>query len=77
MLSSVDICSRMGVTSDDPKPNERLGISANVLSGLQPLNALRHRPEGGTCGWYIWAGEQLSDDPYYFESLHAEHLSEW
>jgi hypothetical protein len=39
-----------------------------------PLNGLRHAPEGDTCGWYIWAGEELSDDSAFFEPLHVEHL---
>src|SRR6266567_6634911 len=28
-----------------------------------------------TSGWYIWAGEQLSDDPDFFVPLHVEHLA--
>ncbi len=42
-----------------------------------PVNGLPHKPEGDTSGWYIWAGEQLSDDPGFFVPLHVEHLAEW
>ena len=34
-------------------------------------------PEAGTCGWYIWAGEELSDTPDFFKPLHAAHIREW
>lgn len=71
------MCERLGV---DPAPcsqHDTVGISPNVLTGLQPLNALRHQPEGGTCGWYIWAGAELSDDPDFFVPLHINHLPEW
>lgn len=39
-----------------------------------PINGLRHPPAGRTCGWYIWAGEVLSDDPDFFLSRHLDHL---
>jgi hypothetical protein len=28
-------------------------------------------------GWFIWAGEQMSDDPDFFQALHLAHLHEW
>jgi hypothetical protein len=34
-------------------------------------------PAGDTTGWYIWAGDHLSDDPTFFVPLHVEHLDEW
>lgn len=54
-----------------------MGIAHNVRSGLQPLNALRHPPEEGTSGWYIWAGEELSQASDFFAPLHISHLKEW
>ncbi len=46
--------------------------------GLQPLNALRHSPEAGTCGWYIWWGDLLDQaDVDFFQPLHVEHLLEY
>jgi hypothetical protein len=56
---------------------QKLGISKNVLSNAMPLNGLRHPPEGDTCGWYIWAGEQFSDADDFFEPLHVEHVDKW
>lgn len=40
------------------------------------MNGLRHPPANGTCGWYIWAGEELSKSADFFQPLHVEHLAE-
>jgi hypothetical protein len=53
-----------------------VGIALETL-GLLPLNALRHPPEHGTCGWYIWGGSELPRDPEFFQALHVEHLNEY
>ncbi|MBW9210507.1 DUF2185 domain-containing protein [Mumia sp. zg.B21] len=60
-----------------PDPIDKVGIARNVKDGLQPLNALRRLPEGDTCGWYIWAGVELSEDPDFFVPLHVAHVAEW
>ena len=44
---------------------------------LLTIRRYRHPPQNDTTGLYIWAGEELSDDPHYFESVHVEHLTEW
>jgi hypothetical protein len=49
------------------------GVAANVGSGLQPVNGLRHW-RGGTSGWFIWAGVEVSDDPEFFKPIHLVHL---
>ena len=53
-----------------------LGIADNVQSGILPINGLRHPPVGNTSGWYIWAGEKLSDEPDFFKPWHASHILE-
>ncbi len=55
----------------------KLGIAENVRSGLQPINGLRHPPEGDASGWYVWAGEALPEDEDFFQPLHIDHLDEW
>nr|WP_310732611.1 hypothetical protein [Mitsuaria sp. 7] len=57
--------------------NLKVGIARNVRTGMVPINGLRVAIEGGTCGWYIWAGEDWSDDENFFVPLHAGHLEEW
>ena len=46
-------------------------------SAAWPLNGLRHPPERGTNGWYLWRGEALSQAEDFFQSLHTEHLADW
>jgi hypothetical protein len=60
-----------------PAIDQKVGIAQSVRSGLLPLNALRHTPEEGTSGWFIWAGAEPSSDPAFFAPLHVSHASEW
>ena len=71
------VAERFGCDASPPLPGEKLGISRNTRDGVSPLNGLRHRPAGDTCGWYIWAGEQLSEEDDFFVPLHVEELSAW
>src|SRR5260221_2334301 len=57
------VCARFGVEPSGVTPEQKVGIARNVLEGLMPVNGLRHKPEGDTSGWYIWAGQELSNDP--------------
>lgn len=70
------VCQKYGA-SHYPSPSHlKAGIARNVHAGAAPINGLRHPPAGDTTGWYIWAGEELSDAPDFFEPLHVEHLVE-
>ena len=53
-----------------------LGLSDTAKSGLQPIHGLRHPPTGDTTGWFIWAGELLSE-PDFFKRQHVSHLREF
>jgi hypothetical protein len=77
ILEQKNICEKYGVNFFESPPELKVGISLNVKNGLQPINGLRHPPEGDTTGWYIWAGEDFSDDPDFFVPLHVKHLDEW
>ncbi|WRT93484.1 hypothetical protein U9J33_02960 [Novosphingobium sp. RL4] len=49
-----EICNRFGadfVPSDD---NLIVGISKGALKDEVPLHGLRHPPDQGTTGWFIW-----------------------
>lgn len=71
------ICTRVGAKYCESPANLKVGIAENVKTGLQPINGLRVAPEGDTTGWYIWAGEEFSEDPEFFVPLHVSHLDEW
>jgi hypothetical protein len=71
------VCARFGVQPVGADPAAKVGISRSVRDGQIPLNGMRHEPEEGTSGWFIWAGEDLLDDPDFFVPIHVEHLAEW
>jgi hypothetical protein len=71
------VCERYNAPFIDTPSFLKVGIALNVKKGLQPINGLRHPSEGDTSGWYIWAGEEFSDDPDFFAPLHIEHLQKW
>jgi hypothetical protein len=73
----LDICRRFGVVPTPAPALMKVGISENVRHGLIPINGLRHSPQGDTTGWYIWAGEELSSAPDFFQPVHVEHLIDW
>lgn len=70
------LCQRFDVAPSYVGTTDRLGISRDVLSGGWPLNGLRHPPGAHSCGWYIWSGKVLSQDPDFFVPVHATHLFE-
>jgi hypothetical protein len=51
-----------------------IGLAVET-KGLLPINGLRH-PANGYSGWFIWAGEVLSDSEQFFKPVHALHLEE-
>lgn len=76
--SQLEICERYGAPFFDAPIHLKVGIAINVKEkDLFPINGLRHKPEEDTTGWYIWAGEEFSEDPDFFVPLHVEHLKEW
>ena len=57
------------------------GVSGDMMLGFAistkgrtPVNGLRHPPEGDFSGWYLWCGEEFSDDADFFAPFHAYHV---
>jgi hypothetical protein len=70
------ICEAQRVVPAPPSSHEKAGVAVATLDQV-PLNGLRHRPEAGTSGWYIWGGTTLSEAPDFFQPLHHHHLLEY
>jgi hypothetical protein len=68
------VCARFGVPVCPSPPELKVGMAIATVDGGPPLHGLRHRPEGDTTGWYIWAGEELSSKADFFQPLHVAHL---
>jgi hypothetical protein len=69
-----EICRKYGAPYVRSPPGLKIGITRSVWRGAEPINGLRHAPEGDTTGWYIWAGTEWSNDPDFFEPVHVNHL---
>lgn len=64
------VCLKYGAPFIPPTLDSVVGVSVNVTQpNLWPLNGLRHPPEGRTCGWYIWRGENFSNDAAFFKPV--------
>lgn len=72
-----ELCRRFSAQFSPCAPGTKVGIARNVRDGLLPINGLRHRPEGDTSGWFLWAGDVMSSAPDFFVPLHVEHVAEW
>jgi hypothetical protein len=68
-----DICRRFAADFVPTDLQATLAVALDTLGSAAPLHGLRQQPEGGGCGWYIWAGD-ASADPNFFESVHALYL---
>lgn len=70
------VCDKYNTEYFPPKEDHKLGIALETIGKL-PINGLRHIEENGTCGWYIWCGEEMSQDSDFFKPLHVSHISEY
>jgi hypothetical protein len=73
----IALCSRYGAPYHPSPATQKVGIAANVRKGLLPINGLRLAPDAGTTGWFIWAGDVMSEDEDFFLPLHVTHLEDW
>ena len=71
----LELCIAHEVHPDFPSGEEKLGVALATL-GQRPLNGLRHPPENGTCGWYLWGGEEMSEEADFFQPVHVGHMAE-
>ncbi|XZZ02552.1 hypothetical protein ACJJIF_21440 [Microbulbifer sp. SSSA002] len=53
-----------------------MGLAIEAIGKL-PINGLRLNPENGTCGWYIWCGEEMLEDVDFFKPLHVDRISKY
>jgi hypothetical protein len=68
-------CAQHAVSYVPSLPESKLGFALST-TGKLPINGLRHPVVNDTNGWYIWCGEEFSNDPAYFFPLHTSHVYE-
>jgi hypothetical protein len=70
-----EVCARYRANFSPPDSALKVGISASAVRGEFPLHGLRHPPNSGTSGWFIWSGD-LSEAHDFFLPYHLSHLAE-
>lgn len=70
------ICEWVGVKPCTPNPGTKIGIALSTI-GKSPIHGLRHPETEETNGWYIWCGDELSQEDDFFSPLHIEHVSDY
>lgn len=76
MQNQKDICAKFDTEYVESATSEKLGIALDTI-GQKPINGLRHKAENGTCGWYIWCGEDLKQEDDFFKPLHVSHIQDY
>jgi hypothetical protein len=69
-------CESVGVDPVKPESGTKLGIAIHTI-GKTPIHGLRHNPENGTNGWYIWCGGEMGTEDDFFSPVHVEHVGEY
>jgi len=59
-----------------PHPDAMLGLATETLR-LKPLNGHRHPATEGSCGWYIWGGEKISEAANFFSPIPVKNVSDY
>ena len=67
-------CIRAGSEPAFLEADDRIAIGRDFDPTRFPINGLRHPRLGNMCGWYIWSGEEFSQDMDYFDVVCYEHL---
>jgi hypothetical protein len=70
------VCAKYGAPCIPCDQNLKVGISRDFDGENFPINGLRHPVVADTTGWYLWSGEQFSEDPDFFDPLHTFHLND-
>lgn len=73
-MTQQDICQEYGSKWIVADLDSIVGVADNVDGNVLPINGLRHPPTSGTTGWYIWAGEVLSESDDFFKPVHLRHV---
>ncbi|MFO6423055.1 hypothetical protein [Motilimonas sp. KMU-193] len=76
MPNQKDVCKKFAALPLPVNAAEKLGIAIETIGQL-PINGVRYKPENGTCGWYIWCGETMSEDVDFFKPLHVSHIPKY
>lgn len=75
-LEQIEVCKEFSCDYLRCDPTSIIGIADSCFGSAVPINGLRHPEENNTNGWYIWAGEEFSEDVDFFKPYCLEHAIE-
>lgn len=70
------ICRTYGAGFVPPAPGSKVGLAIQTL-GRVPIHGVRLTPTETTCGWYIHAGDEWSDEDDFYKPLCVDHLEDY
>ncbi|WP_462251221.1 immunity protein Imm33 domain-containing protein [Ekhidna sp.] len=73
--SNQSICEWQGVLPVSPTQGSNIGLAVDSI-GEGVIHGLRHIPEKGTNGWYIWCGN-YSEAENFFSPICIDHLEDY
>ena len=53
-----------------------MGLALQTICRV-PIHGVRIPPTEAVCGWYIFAGDEWSDDPNFYQPMCVEHLEQY
>jgi hypothetical protein len=70
------ICRTYGARFEPPVSGAKVGVAIQTLDRI-PIHGVRLPPTETTCGWYIYAGDEWSDEADFYKPLCVEHLADY
>jgi hypothetical protein len=70
------LCERTEVEFTPPAPGSIVWVALQTMDRL-PIRGVRHLPTETASGWYIFAGDEWSDDPNFYQPLGVEGLAQY
>ena len=67
------VCDAYGAAFTPPSPGSKVGIALQTMN-RSPIRAVRVPPTETTCGWFLFAGDEWSDDEDFYQTLCVEHV---
>jgi hypothetical protein len=76
----LELCERLGTAPQFVYGVDKLGVARAVLANarpdpLWPVQGVRCRPSGDTCGWFLWAGDYSTDPNFFVPSTVLEVIA--
>jgi hypothetical protein len=69
------VCKQFAAEFEPSLGESKTGFASST-AGQLPVNGLRHPPQNGTSGWYIWCGATFQEAGDFFSPVHTRHLYE-